>query len=320
MRPISLFTQLLLLSGLLACAQPSPPTAVKAFYLGHSLSDGIPEMIWGLAKNEPSVRFEFGYQRINGSPLRHQWNQLLTVSHKDYLDEVDKEMLKVFDPVAPEPCVYRYSFFDDSLGLPAGGYTHLVLTESVPRYPAPGWGNIEDTYRYVDSFYTYASRYNPGIKPYLYEVWHCINSGTPTGCSYDKDSGPFRQRLTDDLPMWEEVVDRFNRKNPHQQMKLIPVGQAIGNLHDAIERKEVPGIDSLRQLFTDDIHVNDTLRYLSACVHYATLFERSPVGLTGELNRIWGEPYLRLNKEMALVLQRIAWETVQRYTASKSSR
>ncbi|MBX3256553.1 MAG: right-handed parallel beta-helix repeat-containing protein [Chitinophagaceae bacterium] len=296
-------------------AQQGPANDIRAFYIGHSLSDGIPEMIRGLTQKERTVTFEYRYQKINGSPLRHQWNQWLNTTHKDYLDHVDKEMLKVFDPVVNNPELNIYSFFDKTYGLPTGQYTHLVLTESVPRYYAEGWGNIEDTYRYTDSFYRYAQQYNPDVKPYLYEVWHCINSGTPTGCPYDKDSKPFRQRLAADLPMWEEVVTRFNAKNPRQKMTLIPVGQAIGNLYDAIERKEVPGIHSIKELFTDDIHINDTLRYLSACVHYATLFERSPVGLTHEVNRLGGEPFVRLSKDLSLLLQKIAWETVQTYTA-----
>lgn len=296
-----------------ACAQSKQATTINAFYIGHSLSDGVPDMVWGLTQGEEVVQFDFGYQRINGSPLRHQWNQMLSLRHPGWLDQLDKEMLKVFDTAVAHPGAHIYTFYDETNGLPSGQYSHLVLTESVPRYPGSAWGNIEDTYRYVDSFYRYASRYDPDIKPYLYEVWHCIQSGTPTGCDYDRNAKPFRERLTEDLPMWEEVVDRFNRKRPRQPMQLIPVGQAIGNLSDAIDRGEMPGVGSIRDLFTDDIHVNDTVRYLSACVHYATLFERSPVGLTGELNRPWGEPYVMLDGSMALLLQRIAWETVEKY-------
>lgn len=319
MKHIVLLAKIFLLHHLLACAQHGQDKNIRAFYIGHSLSDGIPEMIRGLTQKESDTKFEYGYQKINGSPLRHQWNQMLNVKHKDYLDHVDKEMLKVFDSVVTNPGINRYAFFNDAQGLPSGQYSHLVFTESVPRYIAPGWGNIEDTYRYVDSFYNYALRYNPDVKPYLYEVWHCVNSGTPTGCPYDKDSKPFRQRLTEDLPMWEEVIARFNKKNPREKMKLIPVGQAIGTLYDAIERKEVPGVNSIKDLFTDDIHINDTLRYLAACMHYATLFGRSPVGLTNEVRKAGGEQYVKLNKDLALLLQKIAWETLQKYTASKGA-
>lgn len=311
---------LLVMTGMMGC-EPSrsteSPNATKAFYLGHSLSDGVPELVWGLSKSNDAISFDYGYQRINGSPLRHQYNLMREIRYPASLDETDRAMLKTFDSVTVDHYAKLFPFFDEVRGLPSGGYTHLVMTESVPRYKGDGWGNIEDTYRLTDSLYQFAIRQNPDIKPYLYEVWHCIKSGTPTGCYYDKDSSPFRQRLTDDLPMWEEVVNRFNQKNPRTPMKLIPVGQAIGNLSDAIDRREVPGINSIGELFTDDIHVNDTLRYLSACVHYATLLERSPVGLTNKPSKLSGEPFITLPEELAQLIQKIAWETVQSYQNKK---
>ncbi len=299
------------------CSQPKKKAEIKAFYLGHSLSDGVPEMVWGLAKETKKTAFDYGYQRINGTPLRHQWNQFLLATNERYMDHTDREMVKVFDPAVADKDAHRYRFFDDRDGLPSGAYTHLVMTESIPRYYGAGWGNIEDTYRYVDSFYNYARRFSPDVKPYLYEVWHCINSGTPTGCPHDKDAGPFRERLKDDLPMWESVIERFNSKRPHRPLQLIPVGQGLGRLSDAIDRGEMPGVGSIRELFTDDIHVNDTVRYFAACVHYATLFEHSPVGLTAELDHLDGRPFVRLSAKMATKLQQIAWETVTEYRRAK---
>lgn len=313
MKQSVLIVPLALAFFLTACAQNVQKNNVKAFYLGHSLSDGIPELVWGLTRNSATENFDYGYQRINGTPLRNQWNQMLRTTHMDYLDLTDKEMLKTFDSTIVDEGSHKYRFFDNKNGLPSGQYTDLVMTESVPRYYGEGWGNIEDTYRYVDSFYNYARKFNPDIKPYLYEVWHCINSGTPAGCAHEKATKPFRERLTFDLAMWESVVDKFNSKNPSQKMQLIPVGQALGNLYDAIERKKVPGINSMRDFFTDDIHVNDTLRYFNACVHYAVLFDRSPIGLTNEPKRLNGEPFVIISKEMAGILQSIAWESVQKY-------
>ena len=303
-----------------ACSQlAQEKVAVNAFYLGHSLSDGVPEMVWGLAKGTDLTSFDYGYQRINGTPLRHQWNQFLLQTNAGYMDHTDREMAKVFDPAVVDRGAHLYHFFDDHDGLPSGDYTHLVMTESIPRYYGEGWGNIEDTYRYVDSFYNYARQFNPDVKPYLYEVWHCINSGKPTACPHDKDASPFPERLKDDLPMWESVVERFNSKDPQQPLQLIPVGQGLGRLSDAIDRGEVPGVGSIREMFTDDIHVNDTLRYFSACIHYATLFERSPIGLTDELHHLDGRPFVKLTGNIAMKLQQIAWETVTEYRSRRQA-
>ena len=50
--------------------------------------------------------------------------------------------------------------------------------------------------------------------------------------------------------------------------------------------------------------------YLAACVFYATLFEKSPVGLPGELTK-GGKVLGRVEPGEAKMLQEIAWQTVQ---------
>ena len=50
--------------------------------------------------------------------------------------------------------------------------------------------------------------------------------------------------------------------------------------------------------------------YLAACVFYATLFDKSPVGLPGELTK-GGKVLGRVEPGEAKMLQEIAWETVQ---------
>lgn len=268
---------------------------IKAFYIGHSLTDYIPDMIYSLSENESETSFNHSFQTIPGSPLRWHWGAL---ERDDYSNN---------------PGAKKFAFYDPEDGLPSGDFTHLVLTESVPRHIEP-WG-IFETYDYIDSFYLYAIQDNPTIQLYLYEVWHCLLSGTPTGCDDDINSNPFRQRLTDDLPMWESAIDTFNlRNNPTNPIKLIPAGQAMGLLYDKIYNNEVPGITTIEQVFEDDIHANDTVRYMMACVHYATLFERSPVGLTNELFDSWGVAFGDIPENLALILQETAWEAVCNYT------
>lgn len=193
-----LFT--ILISSFLVCQLGAQ--GPKTFYVGHSLSDQIPDMVQSLSNDHPSVDFSWVYQSIPGAPLRWQW---------DRKAEMDCYII--------EPNYYCY--FHEEYGLPTGEFDVLVLTESVPRYSAI----IDETYAYADSFYRYATNYNPDTRVYLYEDWHCLLSGTPTNCDYDVDSNPWRQRLKDDLPMWESVVDTLNaRYNPSNPVCLIPVG------------------------------------------------------------------------------------------------
>lgn len=266
----------------------------KAFYVGHSLSDQIPDMVHSLSDYAKSFSFDWVYQSIPGAALRWQWGR------------------KKADDITPiDPHIH--GFYDEEYGLPNGGFDALILTESVPRYPII----IEETYRYTDSFMNYALLFNPDIQVYINEPWHCLESSTPTGCDYDVDSAPWRQRLRDDLPMWESVVDSLNLRYPDAaNVCLIPSGQALGLLSDRIDAGEVPGLRSMEDLFSDRIHLTDQGKYFIACVHFAMIHRQSPVGLTNQTQYWWGGDFEAPSMELAQNMQEIALETVQKYPGS----
>ncbi len=263
---------------------------VKAFYVGHSLSDQVPDMTKSLSDDDPSVSMNWVYQSIPGAPLRWQWQRK---EANDYTGNPP----------------YSAAFYDTIYGLPVGDFDALILTESVPRDISP-WGIVE-TYEYADSFYTYFQNFNPGKQVYLYEVWHCLNSGTPTGCSYDTDSNPWRQRLSDDLPMWESVIDTINcRFQPEIPLRLIPGGQGLARLHDSIQAGVIPGISDISHLFSDDIHLTDVGKYFIACIHFSVIHGKSPEGLTHQTQVWWGGNFTPPTPAQALKFQQIAWQTV----------
>ncbi len=266
----------------------------KTFYVGHSLTDDIPDMVQSLSDNHASVDFSWVYQSIPGAPLRWQWDRK---SAMDYTNTPP----------------HFYGFYDGSHGLPAGDFDVMVLTESVPRQ----LDYIDETYAYADSFYQYARTYNPELRVYLYEDWHCLLSGTPTGCAYDIDSNPWRQRLEDDLPMWESVVDTLNaRFQPDTPVCLIPAAQGLAALYDSIQIGVVPGLTQIEDIFSDDIHMTEIGKYYIACIHFAMIHETSPVGLTHQLQVWWGGNYTAPSPALALKFQEMAWETVTRYPRS----
>ena len=78
----------------------------------------------------------------------------------------------------------------------------------------------------------------------------------------------------------------------------------------------IPGIHSIDDLFSDDIHLTDVGKYFVACVHFAMIHGRSPVGLTRQLHVWWGGEFQPPSIELARKFQHIAWESVLRYPAS----
>lgn len=267
---------------------------INTYYVGHSLSDQIPDMVKSLSNDHSETQFDWVYQSIPGAPLRWQWDR------KDAMD---------YDPLDP----HYYGFYDAQFGLASGNFDVLVLTEAVPRYAEI----IDETYAYADSFYRYATSFNPDIKVYLYEDWHCILSGTPTGCDFDVDSNPWRQRLDDDLSMWEGVVDILNERfNPKTPVCLIPVGQGLAALYDSIQAGVIPELNEINDIFSDNIHLTDIGKYYVACMHFAMIHETSPVGLTNQLQVWWGGDFEAPSPALALKFQEMAWETVVNYPNS----
>jgi len=278
------------------CISKNLPAQIQAFYIGHSLTDQVPDMVKSLADDHAQVSFNWVLQSIPGAPLHWQWGRMAA---DDYT------------PIPP----HYYGFYHPTHGLPNGNFNVLVLTESVPRINE-SW-SIGATYEYTELFAEYATDFNPNTQVYIYEVWHCLESGTPTGCDFDFDSNPWRQRLEDDLPMWESVVDHLNNElQLNQEVCLIPGGQGLARLYDEILLGTVPGISVIADLFSDNIHLTDQGKYFIACIHFAMLTGQNPIGLTHQTQVWWGGDFEAPSPELALRMQEIAWETVTSYPNS----
>ena len=247
---------------------------VAAFYIGHSLvGPTLPRMMDDLVDQ----RVE--YSIINGAPLEWIWDHSSGAEGRDGRD-----------------------------WLPRNPVEALVLTERVPLH---GTVAYHDSGRFSRKWVDLAAQGNPQVQPFLYESWHSLDSGTGVDVPHDDhDDIPWRARLDQDLPLWRAIVDEANRDLPpgRAPMKLIPAGQAMARLSDAIDAGEVPGLDSIRQLFSDDIHPNELGFYFVAMVHYASITGESPVGLP---TRLSGHP--GPTPEQARILQEIARQTVAEF-------
>lgn len=254
----------------------------RVFYLGHSLINfEIPNMVQRMSEAS-NLKMHSQRNIGNGANLLWHWTQ----PHTGQGNRWDTTL--------------RNQLFDK-----------FILTEAIALKSHLKWSN---TYSYLDSFYNYASSKSPDIKLYVYETWHCINSGTQIKCMYDDDTHiPWKDRLSLDLPLWEGIADHLNKRKPKTAF-LIPGGQGILNLHNAIEAGLVSGFTSSRQLFSDDIHLTNIGNYFIACIMYAVIHKKSPEGLPNRLNTEWGIPYeVYPTVTQAEILQKIAWETVCKY-------
>lgn len=246
-------------------------------FVGHSLvGPNLPPMVeagMNLKGQEVSV----AAQVINGAPLSFQWD----------------------NGAAAEGINAR-------VVLAQGAVRHLILTEAQPLANHVRWS---DTSGMVARWAGAAWETDPATQVWLYETWPSLASGP--GAEIPDDPGgqvPWRQRLTEDWPVWLSLTDAANAARPEAAapVRVIPVGQAMGRLADAIEAGEVPGLSSIRDLFDDDIHPNGKGLYFITLVHIAAVTGQSPEGLPPRLTRHWLNRNAVVEPDTAAAMQRIA--------------
>jgi len=141
----------------------------------------------------------------------------------------------------------------------------------------------------VDSFHVYTRLFveeirAAGAEPLLFMTW-------------------VRRELT-----MEEIIEAFIDIGEELDVEIAPVGLAWER---AIEER--PDLDLYR---SDKLHPSIHGSYLAVNVFYATIFEKSPVGLSYLASHQDGARYdATVNEEEGAFLQRIAWETVQEFQA-----
>lgn len=293
-------------------ASPEGATAWNAYWVGHSLLSRIPDAVGALVAASPGgLSLAWKEQNIPGASLEIHWSEALP----------DRQRYR-FEPTWQQ----RYD-----LRLATGEVDTLVLTDSVPR---GGQAQEEETHAGLVRFATLAREKNPAVRVLYYETWHCLDTGTPKGCEWDKAS-PTRnlawvERVEADRAMWRRVVARANatlveRKVPGASaaepvIRMLPAGPALAQAVREAEQGKLAGLKGMDDFFSDRIHANALGAYLVGCVHYAGLTGRSPVGLPSDIKERWGHgwwtPRLSWTREAppaAVIrrLQELAWEAVR---------
>lgn len=248
------------------------------FFVGHSLvSPRLPAMMNSLI-NSQGGDGRADYQLINGAPLGYNWR----------------------NGAGAEGMNARTA-------LATGRYDVLVITEGIP---------LDEQIRWWDSngaalnYFNLATSSNPNAQVYMYETWHGMTFG-----SINNNVNAWRTQIQNDIAKWEGIVDHVNanRADGTKPMLLIPAGQAMINLIDAIGEGRVPGLSSVTQIFSDDIHLNDVGMYFIAMVMYATIGGVNPSDLPATTQNAWGGNFTAPSAQLADALQLVAWETVNEY-------
>lgn len=275
----------LLLTTLLSSLQAQHNT----YYIGHSGFGWdliVGEMVNDLATDAGITTYDYGYQFIGGTCISFQWN-----NHDS-----------------------AQGGTDSWVELATGNYDYLVLAEQIPIAEVINgspWGCPQSSATAVDSFYDLATGANPNTRVYLMEFHNEVDQTGPD------PYGDWSALNTAMRPLWEHVADSVSQINPGgNEVCLVPVAAAFEAMTDSILAGVFPGITNWLDVFdpTDTvvatIHPTEETYYLVACVHFATIFGQSPVGLTNQTFAAQGWAFDPPTLAQAAMMQEIAWEIV----------
>jgi hypothetical protein len=175
----------------------------------------------------------------------------------------------------------------------------------------------------VESFVHLGLKHNPKMR-FLVQVswggWDIDNQDFPRGATgkVDREKGPeqLKKLFVRNIKAAEEQVDAINKEVGRKVVFLVPSAQASATLRKRIHAKELPGLTSQAELFRDPIsHPAPPLEALNSYLHFAVLYNRSPVGLPmpSLLKKARKEAW---DDKLNRALQELAWETVTGYPYS----
>lgn len=160
----------------------------------------------------------------------------------------------------------------------------LSITERIPLFYEGG----STQQWYIDAI---AAQRND-LSIFVNNAWNNGNGGNgapsllwTTWVRIDGTDGDFRSMLDSQGVEWENMQTYANDNRPAgaEPVFIIPGHKMMARIFDDIQAGLVPGISNISQLFTDNVHVNELGAYAVTMLHYACIFNESPVGLPNDL-------------------------------------
>ena len=216
------------------------PLNARVVMSGHSLTDPIPAKLLPMVQATGGQSAVIDLSTIPGSPMDWRWTNRAS------------------------PVDARHAMSD---------YDLLVLTERVPLLNTMVYHNsAEEALRWASHAWEH------GAATVLYASWTSWVTGAEAEDDESRAGLSLRERLLLEQTRWEEIRDHVNTGRPDgmPEMRMIPGPRIMLALLDALETGAAPGLNDIRDIFVDNIHVNDLGAYLMALAHYAVIYGRDP--------------------------------------------
>jgi hypothetical protein len=195
-----------------------------------------------------------------------------------------------------------------------GLYNTLIIGERHDSLGSLRWENTLYSLRhYAETFH--AANVNGRV--YFYDTWQYINAGSSLTQARVNQWITFTRAQ---LQCWECIASRQNYELQQQgrsdRYSTLPAGGALARLVELATAGSVAGISGtlsqiILTIFDNEpelVHLTPLGHYFIACVMYASVYKRSPVGATYMPSGV--------NATQRASLQQVAWDYVRTYYAA----
>lgn len=310
--------------------KPKPePKAIKILFIGNSFTQmhNIPDQVRDfLERGDPGLKVETTRVIYGGSQAERHWNNYGTANLLNLRDLKREDLEKQKETMTKETTALKKVLdqaqsenkrLDPKVKRHIGHFGRAVqnhekwmkLLDNPPKFDYVVLQSYRDEIGGLKSRYAeYARKFaevihQRGAKMVLYAT-----------AQREQNAQPLTE-LPDPKPVMEKAEYLAKLANELDAL-VVPVSLAIQKLRE----KNL----SLTTRYTNDGHLNHVCAYLTLCCFYATLLDKSPVGL--DLREVDGWAKNRKDKEgnpmrqvfdekTATTLQQAAWEAVQEMKA-----
>lgn len=245
-------------------------TEQSVYFVGNSVSDGVRyDTLKNIAEGAGKTH-TWGRHMIPGAPLEWNWN------HPDNA---------ITNP-------------------PFGGY-QPALTQYAWKSLSlqPYDRSLSVDLDYGSRFMDLALATNPDTQVYIFAFYPRLNQGDWEG-QWLADSSVNTSRA-----FFQSLADALTAAHPlAKPVKQFPVGEVLYRLKQQIDAGEIAGLNSIVDLYEDNVHLTPKGEFVVTMTVYATLYKADPTGLPFAA-------YTGVDAPLALTVQQQVWEVVQEYLA-----
>ncbi len=270
--------QFIVLIGIILSASVLQAETKRLYLIGNSLTDNVYYHGFHAIAESQGHTHIWGRHMIPGAPIQWIWD------HPDS---------GISDP--------PYGFYPNALP----HYEWDVITLQ------PFDRLLDSDLAYSGNFIDLAKVRSPDVQFYIYAQWPRQNQGDfDTQWLSHYTGGWDGSNITKEY--YELVTTELRRvRTDIRPVLMIPVGHVMYELNQRMKTGQVPGFNSIFQVYDDNLHLNHVGAYIIASTFFATIYRQDPHGLP-----VPSDYYGSIGPAVAAHIQDAAWQVVSTHPLS----